>query len=82
MWVDRFVRWYNTEHRHSKLRFVTPEQRHSGDDAVLLEQRKRALEQAKHSMPSRWGTRPVRKREPVGSTTLNSEKERPMKQAA
>lgn len=39
MWVDRFGRWYNIEHRHSKLRFVTPEQRHSGDDAVLLEQR-------------------------------------------
>src|SRR5690554_7988549 len=43
-WVDRFVRWYNTEHRHSKLRFVTPEQRHKGEDVVLLKQRKRVLE--------------------------------------
>lgn len=82
LWVDRFVRWYNTEHRHSKLRFVTPEQRHNGDDVVLLEQRKRVLEQAKHSMPSRWGTRPVRNCEPVGPTTLNPEKEQLMKQAA
>ena len=81
-WVDRFVRWYNTEHRHSKLRFVTPEQRHNGEDAVLLEQRKRVLEQAKQSMPSRWGTRPVRNCEPVGPTTLNPETELPMRQAA
>lgn len=35
-WGDRFVRWYNTEHRHSKLRFMTPEQRHNGEDAILL----------------------------------------------
>ena len=82
LWVDRFVRWYNTEHRHSKLRFVTPEQRHNGEDAVLLEQRKRVLEQAKQSMPSRWGTRPVRNCEPVGPTTLNPETELPMRQAA
>lgn len=81
-WVDQFVRWYNTEHRHSKLRFVTPAQRHAGEDAQLLGQRKRVLEQAKQSMPSRWGTRPVRNCEPVGATTLNPEKELPVKQAA
>jgi hypothetical protein len=33
------VRWYNTEHHHSRLRFVTPEQRHSGADVALLAQR-------------------------------------------
>ena len=82
LWVDRFVRWYNTEHRHSKLRFVTPEQRHNGEDAVLLEQRKRILEMAKQSAPSRWGQRSVRNCEPVGPTTLNPEKEPTMQQAA
>lgn len=81
-WVDQFVRWYNTEHRHSKLRFVTPAQRHAGEDAQLLGQRKRVLEQAKQSLPARWGTRPVRNCEPIGPTTLNPEKELPMKQAA
>ena len=30
-WILGFVRWYNEEHRHSALNYVTPEQRHSGD---------------------------------------------------
>lgn len=57
VWVDRFVRWYNTEHRHSKLNFVTPQRRHDGEDAELLAQRKAVLEQTrqnnleKHRMP-------------------------------
>jgi putative transposase len=29
-WVAWFVRWYNTEHRHSQITFVTPDQRHTG----------------------------------------------------
>jgi transposase InsO family protein len=31
-WVARFVTWYNTEHRHSAIRYVTPDQRHGGAD--------------------------------------------------
>jgi putative transposase len=34
-WVQRFVNWYNSEHRHSGIRFVTPEQRHAGLDPLL-----------------------------------------------
>src|SRR3546814_3051407 len=30
-WVQGFVAWYNTEHRHSGIQFVTPAQRHAGD---------------------------------------------------
>jgi transposase InsO family protein len=29
-WVYGFVHWYNEEHRHSGIQFVTPAQRHSG----------------------------------------------------
>ncbi len=35
-WVLEFVRWYNTERRHSALKFVTPAQRHEGADIAIL----------------------------------------------
>ena len=41
-WVCSFVGWYNFEHRHSAIKFVTPAQRHRGEDVEIL--RARALE--------------------------------------
>ena len=38
-WVKDFVRWYNFDHQHSTLKFVTPAQRHSGKDKNILEKR-------------------------------------------
>ena len=29
-WVAKFIDWYNHDHRHSALKFVTPSERHSG----------------------------------------------------
>jgi transposase InsO family protein len=69
-WVLEFVRWYNTEHRHSALRFVTPEQRHSGDGAAILEQRQALYEQARAAHPERWSGA-VRDWTPPGPVTLN-----------
>src|SRR5690625_5831194 len=46
-WVHKFVRWYNSEHRHSAIRIVTPEQRHYGQDINLIEQRAQISEQEK-----------------------------------
>ena len=54
VWVFGFVRWYNTEHRHSAIKFVTPEQRHNGHDAEILANRQRIYEQAKERNPHRW----------------------------
>lgn len=58
-WVKEFVSWYNHEHRHSGLKFVTPNERHSGLDKEILEKRKRVYEKAKEAHPQRWtrGTR-------------------------
>jgi putative transposase len=53
-WVLKFVRWYNTEHRHSALKFVTPTQRHQGADIIVLKTRKALYEQAKQAHPERW----------------------------
>ena len=46
-WVESFVHWYNNEHRHSAIKFVTPNQRHQGLDALILTNRKKIIEQAK-----------------------------------
>ena len=59
-WTSGFVAWYNTEHKHSSLKFVTPAQRHHGQAEELLEQRKKLMEQAKLKTPERWGQRATR----------------------
>jgi hypothetical protein len=48
------VAWYNTEHRHSAIRFVTPEQRHRSEDVAILKQRKMVYQMAKLVNPFRW----------------------------
>ena len=53
-WVKGFVSWYNTEHLHSGLNFVTPEDRHNGRDLEKLINRKRVYEKAKAKRPNRW----------------------------
>ncbi len=53
-WVTAFVRWYNTEHRHSALGYVTPEQRHSRLDIAILENRQAVYAKAKRRHPERW----------------------------
>ncbi len=53
-WVQAFTCWYNTEHRHSSIRFVTPEQRHTGADKELLQKRNKVYELAKKKNPKRW----------------------------
>jgi putative transposase len=53
-WVSGFQRWYNEIHRHSALKFVTPGQRHRGEDIAILEQRKAVYEAARTRCPERW----------------------------
>ena len=74
-WVQEFVQWYNYEHKHSKLGFVTPYERRSGQDGSILAHRKEVLTRAKTQHPERWGSREIRNCEPVGSVWLNPEKD-------
>lgn len=74
-WVERFVHWYNYEHKHSKIRFVTPQQRHEGQDQRILDQRKRVLETARQKAPTRWGSREVRNCTAIGAVFLNPDRE-------
>ena len=53
-WVTKLVEWYNNEHRHSAIGFVTPAQRHEGLDEQLLNNRKDVYETAYAKNPKRW----------------------------
>lgn len=53
-WVQRFVDWYNTAHRHSGLKYVTPEQRHLGKAEKILTKRVEVYQAAKERNPQRW----------------------------
>lgn len=55
-WVLRFVCWYNEEHRHSALKYVTPVQRHQGLDRAILDKRAKLYEQARQQYPERWAS--------------------------
>ena len=70
-WVHAFVTWYNTEHRHSAIQFVTPAQRHAGEDGAILESRKQVYEAAKCRMPARWQSRSTRNWDKVQEVWLN-----------
>ena len=72
-WVQTFVRWYNTEHRHSAIRFVTPDQRHRGEDKALLAERHRVYQLARAAHPERWSGQ-TRNWQPIGSVWLNPER--------
>lgn len=75
LWVRDFVEWYNEQHRHSRIRFVTPGQRHRGEDKVILKKRQAVYEKAKQQWPERWSGS-TRNWEPVGSVNLNPEREK------
>lgn len=53
-WVQRFVQWYNEEHRHSVIKYVTPAQRHRGEAPALLRDRSAVYEAARRRQPQRW----------------------------
>lgn len=75
-WMAGFQHWYNEVHRHSGLRFVTPAQRHRGEDRAILEKRHALYEAARASRPERWSG-PSRNWEPEKIVFLNPGK--PMK---
>ncbi|MEX1361729.1 MAG: IS3 family transposase [Nannocystaceae bacterium] len=53
-WVATFVAWYNEEHLHSGIRFVTPSQRHHGQDIAILAHRHEVYTAARRCHPERW----------------------------
>lgn len=73
-WVSRVVDCYNTEHRHGRIRHVTPSQRHAGEDVELLERRAALHAKAKAENPHRWSGK-TRNWQPVAAVHLNPQKD-------
>jgi putative transposase len=48
------VRWYNTEHLHSALNFVTPDDRYNGRDKGILAVRHPLYQRTKMQQSHRW----------------------------
>jgi putative transposase len=71
-WVSRFVNWYNGTHRHSAIRYVTPDQRHYGREREVLASRHALYQRARRDNPQRWSGR-TRNWLPVELVVLNPE---------
>lgn len=71
-WVARFVAWYNQEHQHSGIGFVTPAARHAGDDVAILAARRETYARARARHPERW-SRHARDWKRPAIVTLNPE---------
>ena len=80
VWVNGFTDWYNNEHLHSGIKFVTPNQRHLGLDNEILAKRHQVNETAKLSNPNRWSGK-SRDWAIINEVNLNPEKEEEMRAA-
>jgi transposase InsO family protein len=75
-WVATFAAWYNHEHHHSALRFVTPAQRHRGEDTHRLARRHALYQAARAKHPERWSGS-TRNWQPASTVFLNPGKPLP-----
>lgn len=73
VWCEKFVVWYNEHHLHSGLKFVTPQQRHSGEDLIIRSKRHLVYEMAQKQNPARWSGKTRNWSLPM-VVTLNPEK--------
>lgn len=73
-WVRDFARWYNMEHRHSAIRYVTPHERHSGREQEILQGRIATYDEARQRNPARWSGN-IRNWNAITSVWLNPPKE-------
>ena len=74
-WVHHFVVWYNEEHGHSGIKYVSPMARHRGEDQQILSQREQVYQTAKAANPARWQGRRTRNWDRIESVWLNPSKQ-------
>jgi len=71
-WVATFVAWYNDEHLHSAIKYVTPNARHEGRDVAILAARHELYVESRRAKPRRW-TGNTRNWTRIETVTLNPE---------
>ena len=69
-WTTKFVEWYNNEHLHSGINYVSPIKRHLGQDQKILNKRRKVFALAKAKNPNRWSG-PVRQWKQAEIVELN-----------
>jgi hypothetical protein len=57
-WFEGFVEWYNGEHRHSGIKYVTPNQRHFGEADAICAIRQQTYSKAHQENLHRWSRPP------------------------
>ena len=70
-WCRDFFPWYNDEHRHEALNFLTPADVHFGRAAAVLAHRQRVLDVAYAAHPERFVRRPPAAGEPPKEVWIN-----------
>ena len=71
--VDGFVFWYNTQHLHSSIRYVTADDRHYCCEQYILANRRKVYKKARSRNPNRW-SKEIPNWYPVDLVWLNPEK--------
>ncbi len=70
-WAADFVHWYNVDHRHSGIRYVSPAQRHAGEDKAILAARHAVYQNGRELHPARWSAQ-TRNWTPVGAARYSA----------
>jgi len=73
-WAAAFVHWYNVEHHHSGIRYVSPAERHDGRDVAILAARHALYLKARNRNPARWSGN-TRNWSHINAVTLNPERD-------
>ena len=73
-WAAAFVHWYNVEHHHSGIRYVSPAERHDGRDVAILAARHTLYLEARERNPAGWSGA-TRNWTHIGAVTLNPERD-------
>ena len=74
-WAESFVKWYNDEHLHSGIKYVTPSQRFRGEDKTILKMRADLYEKTMAKNPLRWINKSTKNWNRIESVFLNKRKD-------